>query len=507
MDDGNLIPCRFSRDSGRNRRRGIAALVLLLMALSLGCTLPEAPGDWSWDSRLQIPLGVRTYSLAELVDSDNDLADQGSGIGLGSDSILYYTSITRLSLSFDTALFFEPIQDTLIKPAEMQDTTHQFALTNQPHRVLRGVISSGTVSVRVRNLDPVTADTASVLLPDLYDHFGDGLLVRVFVEGGATVDTVIDLATYVLRLEDDDPQLSTATLYSSQPVPLAAYVQTSRIYFEYFDGELRDLALDSVVSGISVDPPPDGWETIHPTRLDLYVHIARNLTATAQLNVSWRTYERLRVLSSSEHEFPDVYLGSDTTLTTLSVGIWEGVYPDSVSAVSSMILRGRIQSYTTVRIPVVVEIRAPLAFTMDETNPALEVTRVDNSDLQDIQGGTAKMRIWNRLPVGGRAFLVADRDSADVLANSGAEVDTVVTLEIPVPTLRDGRAVSETYAEATVPLSDALLDMLRNPPFFTRTDVTLPGSNGDTLYAHASDYVKVQVIADVVYRINTGDDQ
>lgn len=507
MDDGNLIYGRWSCGRGSSRRRGIAALLILLTAFALSCTLPEAPGDWSWDTRLQVPLGVRTYSLAELVDSPSELADQGSGIGMGGDSILYYTSITRLSLAFDTALFFEPIVDTLIKPAEMQDTTHQFALTNQPHRVLRGVISSGTVAVRVQNLDPLTADTASVLLPDLYDHFGDGLLVRVFVEGGATVDTVIDLATYVIRLADDDPQLSTASLYSSQPVLLAAYVQTSRIYFNYFDGELRDLPLDSVISGISVESPPDGWETVHPTRLDLYVHIARTLTATAQMNVSWKTYERLRVLSSSEHEFPDVYLGSDTTLTTLSVGVWEGIYPDSVSAVSSMILSGRIQSYTSVRIPVVVEIRAPLAFTMDETNPAMEVTRVDNSDLKDVQSGTAKMRIWNRLPVGGRAFLVADRDSSKVLANSGAMVDTVVTLEIPVPALSDGRASEETYAEATVPLSDALLDMLRNPPFFTRTDVTLPGSNGDTLYAHASDYVKVQVIADVVYRINAGDDE
>ncbi|MDD5087349.1 MAG: hypothetical protein PHI18_00945 [bacterium] len=505
MDDGNLIPGRSSSGRHASHRRGIIVFLILLTVFSLGCTLPEAPGEWSWDTHLQVPLGVRTYSLAELVDSDDDLASQGSGIGLGSDSVLYYTSITRLSLAFNASLFFEPIVDTLYKPAEMQDTTHHFALTDQPHRVLRGVISSGTVRIQVRNLDPATADTAEVFLPDLYDHFGDGLLVKVFVPGGATVDTTMDLATYVLRLEDDDPQYSTAVLHSSQPVPIIATVQTSRIYFEYFDGELRNLALDSVIAGIAVDAPPEGWESVFPTRLDLFAHLPRSLTATTHMDVTWHTFERLRILSQGTHEFADVYLGSDTTLALLGVSGWSGTYPDSVNVTASMILNGRVQSYTSVTIPVVVEIRAPLAFTMDTTHPSVEVIRVESTDLKDIQSGTARIRIWNRLPIGGSAFLVAAHDSSDVLENSGAAVDTVVKLDVPLPPITDGRATAEAFAETEVTLSDAVVEMLRNPPFFTRTDILLPGSNGDTLYAHVSDYVKVQVIADVIYRINTED--
>jgi hypothetical protein len=100
-----------------------------------------------------------------------------------------------------------------------------------------------------------------------------------------------------------------------------------------------------------------------------------------------------------------------------------------------------------------------------------------------------------------------DRDSADVLDQSGADVDTVADLTIPVPVVVNGRAQSEAYMELSITLSDSLLELFRNPPFFARTDLTLPGSNGDTLLAHAADYVKVQPIATLTYRVDTGGDE
>jgi hypothetical protein len=46
--------------------------------------------------------------------------------------------------------------------------------------------------------------------------------------------------------------------------------------------------------------------------------------------------------------------------------------------------------------------------------------------------------------------------------------------------------------------------MFKNPPFFTRTHLSLPSSNGIELIAHAGDYLKVQIIADLDYKVDTG---
>jgi hypothetical protein len=149
------------------------------------------------------------------------------------------------------------------------------------------------------------------------------------------------------------------------------------------------------------------------------------------------------------------------------------------------------------------ELRSPLRFRLDNLHAPGQLATVTTTDLRQIQAGTATIRVWNRLPVGGHAYLVAARDSSHVLAGSGARVDTVAQIDVPVPPISNGRANSPTYAEATVVLTDSLLELFRNPPFYTRTDVTVPGAGDSILLAHASDWLKVQVIADVTYRMET----
>ncbi len=475
--------------------------------LLAGCSLPEAPGDLVWDAHLYIPLGVRTYQLLDLVKTDSVLQIEGSGIGMDDDSLLYFTAFTDMAFRLDTTLFFEPIVDTLIKPADMLDTTDWFELPDQNHKVYMGRISSGTVNIRVQNPESDLGDTARVILPNLIDRYGDSLVVAVFVPGHALIDTTLDLAGYRLRLEEATPQVAEARLNSTEPVLLIAAVQTSRIYFEYFDGVINDLALDSISSGASIEPMPEGWESIHPTQADLYLHLQQSFTATADLSVHTRTYYNQSVLRMIDRDITEIGLGSDTTVTIENVTGSLDTYPDSLSCGAQLTMYGRVQSYTNVEIPMIVELRAPLALTLEPINAPGEVVKVETSDLQDIQSGTARFRIWNRLPVGGHAYLVADHDSLDVLENSGAQVDTVANVWIPIPPIADGRAAEDVYTEFTIALDDTMLNLMRNPPFFTRTHLFLNGTDGDTLLAHASDYVKVQIIADVIYRMNTGDDE
>ena len=151
-----------------------------------------------------------------------------------------------------------------------------------------------------------------------------------------------------------------------------------------------------------------------------------------------------------------------------------------------------------------IELRAPLEFILHPVHAPGDVQRVETNDIADVQDGQATVRVWNRLPAGGRVYLVAASDSMSVLPNSTADVDTVADMQIPVSPIVNYRATAEADTEMTFPLSDAALELFHHPPFFTRLDISMPGSGQDTLIADGSDYIRVQVIADVTYRMDTG---
>ena len=489
MDDGNL-----------RGRRPLWGGWLLLLTLTAGCTLPQAPGDLSWDVHLSVPLGVRTYSLNELVDSVS--------VFRGEDSLLYYAAFTEIKVPLADSLGVGPIEDTLIKPPWITDTTSYQPLTGYRHRLLHATIAHGTLWLTVENFSDV-ADTARTTLPNMISAQGDTVVFVVYLPGHGRADTVYDLAGYVIRLPDTTPQFVETRLHSAGGAEIHAYVRTDRISFRYYTGVLDELEIEALEGGAAVEHPPEGWESVHPTMVEARVHVIRGVSgAVADADLTLATWQDGQMLDSANLIAHDLHLDRDTSAVIQGLAHLLAVYPDSVSSTGRVTLSGTVQDVEpddTVRFEV--EVRAYLAFTLDPVHSPGNVQRIDNRDLQDVQSGSVRIRIWNRLPVGGRAFLVMDRDSADVLDGSGAEVDTVVNVVIPAPVLVNGRAQSEAYAELSLVLSDSLLELFRNPPFFARTDITLPGSNGDTLLAHAADYVKVQPIAVLTYRIDTGGDE
>lgn len=489
MDDGNV----------RGRRR-LWCGWLLLMTLAAGCTLPQAPGDLSWDVHLSLPLGIRTYSLDELVDSVTVFRNE--------DSLLYYAAFTELEVPLAERLAVGPLEDTLIKPPWMTDTTSLRPLVGYRHRLLNATVAQGTLWLTVENLSDA-ADTVRTTLPNMVSARGDTMVIVEYLPGHARTDTVLDLTGYVIRLPNTTPQTVETRLHSTGGAEIHAYVLTDHISFRWYTGVLDALEIEALEGGAAVKHPPEGWESVHPTLVEAHVHVVRGVSgAVADADINFKTWQDAQILDSANLIAHGLHLDRDTSAVIPELAHLMAVYPDSVSSTGRVTLSGTVhdvQPDDTIRLEV--EGRAYLAFTLDPLHSPGEVQRIDNKDLKDVQSGTVRIRIWNRLPVSGRAFLVMDRDSADVLDNSGAQVDTVADLVIPAPVLVNGRAQSEVYSELTIALSDSLLELFKNPPFFARTDLTLPGSNGDTLLAHAADYVKVQPIATLTYRIDTGGDE
>jgi hypothetical protein len=426
---------------------------------------------------------------------------------LDQDSLLYYAAFTEIKMSLADSLGLGPLEDTLVKPSWMTDTISLRPLIGYRHRLLNATVAHGTLWLSLENMSDVT-DTVRATLANLVNARGDTLVLGGVLAGHARVDTVYDLAGYVIRLPNSVPQFVEMRLYSADGAEVHAYVRTDRISFHWYSGVLDDLVLEFPASGQGVERPPEEWESVHPTRVEAYVRVVDGVRgAVADANLTLATYQEGHFLDAADLIINNLELDQDSAVIS-GLSHLMAVYPDSVSSSGRLTVNGTVENVEpadTIRLQI--EGRAHLAFTLDPVHSPGEVERIDNKDLKDVQSGSVRIRIWNRLPVGARAFLVVDRDSARVLEHSGAQVDTIADIEIPAPVIVNGRAQDEVCRELSVTLDDSLLELFRNPPFFVRTDLTLPGSNGDTLVAHAADYVKVQAVASLTYRIDTGDQE
>ena len=119
--------------------------------------------------------------------------------------------------------------------------------------------------------------------------------------------------------------------------------------------------------------------------------------------------------------------------------------------------------------------------------------------------GDATVKVWNKLPIGGRIFLVADLDSNNVLEDSGADVDTLYDVEIPWPVMEDGRAIEASHAQFEISLTDTWINYFNSGNFYVRTQILATTGIGDTLIVFGGDYLNVQVIARLVYTVNPGE--
>jgi hypothetical protein len=385
---------------------------------------------------------------------------------------------------------------------------------NQQHRLYLGIIDSGVVAFTAINQTQVD-DTVWIVFPNLVAPVGDSLVSRQFVPAGQTRTDTVNLHGYRMRLPNETPQRATLRVYSSSAATsnhrvflpgsesVTGVVSTSRIMFSYFQGELINLGLSFPVRGTNIERPPEGWDAVRPTTVDALVNVASGLDAVATTSLDVQTFLGGAYIASRHFDITNLPLAQDTTLAFYGLADLLNQYPDSITALGQIAISGPVAIYETEAVTLDVQLHAPLTFTLSPVHAPSKAQRVEASQLDQIQSATARIRIWNRLPVGGATYIVAARDSAAVLPNSGAIVDTITASSIPVSPVVNGRASGEAYTELTVTLSDSVLAWLHHPPFFTRLDILLPGSNGDTLIAHGSDYVRVQVIADVIYRMDT----
>jgi len=392
--------------------------------VAAGCSLPQAPGDLSWDTHLVIPLGITTYGLNSLVEADSVLQIKGSGVGMDTSGYLYFSAYTKVQVPVGDSLIMEPTSKAVDKPSGVPNYNGDAELPNRQNRLTRGAVAEGSLSVSLHNLSGTSSDTVQVTIPGFTSNSGD-TLVLTFRHLTSTVQTQTqDLHNYWVTpgpLVNGHQSLA-LRIRAPQADNIHMDAQLGRLSFIHYWGTVDSMRVNGLEASSVVDSLPTGWNAIHPTTVDAFVHMHGNsaLNMTSNLNLSVSTYLHSGLIAMHPLHSPALNLASDTVVVVHDLADMIATYPDRMAASASLMMFGSAEDCSgsdTVNLNV--ELRSPLSFTLDRMHAPGDdqIDTVDNSSLKDIEqnGSKAIIRIWNHLPVGGRVYLVADSVRNNVL--------------------------------------------------------------------------------------------
>jgi hypothetical protein len=383
---------------------------------------------------------------------------------------------------------------------------------NQQHEVNSGLIAEGHLTIHATNQTTLD-DSVRLTLVNLTDTQGSTVEIQQFLRAGESRNIALNIAGYTFHslngLQQVRGILNTLILATTEDVDYIAGEQrvtadfsTDELHFSRFDGVLHDLQLDVDRDSADVEQPPEGWENVHPAALDMFMHLQCAVPVQATMNVNLAS-QRNGSTIGSENRSAVAWLGSDTTLVFRNLTGLVPTLPDWISYSGRAMLNGSVVVHDTSTIRGSIVLTAPLTFTLENTHIPGDVQKADPDATEDVQQVELTIRLWNALPMSGVLKLIAASDSLAVLDGSGQPADTLCVVTLPAAVISGGRVSGSGYREVIVSPPDGFYDLLQHPPFYIRPDLTLNGSEGDTLSAYGSDYVRFSATARVIYRVSS----
>ena len=389
-----------------------------------------------------------------------------------------------------------------------------FALEQQ-HEIHDGEIATGRMTVHMVNHTPFP-DSVRVIFNDLYTPAGNLLSVVRFMDPEESADSVVNLEGHTLRLDNPDVQeihgrLEAITPPTTEEVHYLASDQTvstefttSELRFRRFDGTVHDLESTVERDSSDIEQPPEGWENVHATTLEMRLKLNSDLPVQSDIRLDLYSTREGEIIGS-ETRTASCPLNADSTLVFGGLSPLVTRIPEWIGYKGTVLLNGPVVAYDTTAIYGTLEMTAPLSFTIDNTLVPGKVERVEANDMEDVREVRIAARLWNALPVTGSVRLLAARDSLSASPNSMKWADTLCAVPLPPAELIDGRVANAGYMELEIAPPPGFYDLLEQGVFYIRTELAIDGSAGDTLAANGSDYVKFAANVRVLYRVAVGD--
>lgn len=436
-----------------------------------------------------------------------------SGAAVGGESIIVDSArgidIT-LSIGEITTYYYI---GQLPRQVMVRDSVYEL---DQQHDIYEGEVKTGTLTITASS-HSLTADSVRVTLLDVYNPDGSPVVTGHYIPAGMTEQIEYDLAAHVIRLDDPAQQtirarLQTVMLPTEETVTFEAGTQwveanfsTNDLTFSYFDGCLHDLNADIEEDVTEVEQPPDGWESLRLDRVDATLITEGGMPLDCDLEFRVQSENDDGILGEVERS-ANIYLGRDTTIVFNWLEELTPVLPTRFAHSGQVVLNGRTTLYDTSKVRGSLEISSPLAFSLDETTVPGEAEEIDIDPVEDLQELIVSVKVWNSLPLSGRLTMFADWDSSSVAESSGIPIDTIFSTRLPHAILENGRVTEPGYGELQFHAPDRLYELLRDPPFYVRTELTTEGTDGQTVTAHGTDYIRFKAVAMIRYRISTDDE-
>ena len=384
----------------------------------------------------------------------------------------------------------------------------------QQHEIYEGEIAEGALNITMTN-QSVIADSVRFILNDLLSPDGEPIAIEQFAAPGQSVQMELNLSGYTLRLENPARQevrarLEAILLPSDEPVEFEAGNQRvvvgfsiGDITFRRFDGCVHELVADIEPQALDVEEPPDGSEGLQLTTLNARLHLPASAPLDCDIGIILLSENDAGILGEY-HQDVSLFLGEDTTVFFDGLEALVPQLPTRFLYSGSVVLNGRAVLYDTTQLRGSLEMTAPLRFVLENLTVTGDVERVDSEPLEDLLDVELRVKVWNALPLTGRLTMIAAWDSAAVAENSGLPADTFFSIVLPQAMFSQGQVSEVGCQELLIHPPESSFHLLREPPFFMRTELDIDDSDGDTLSAYGFDYIRYEAVATVRYRLSAG---
>ncbi len=407
-------------------------------------------------------------------------------------------------------------------PRQVLEIDSTFRL-EQRHEVSEAVIASGSVIITATN-ESIFSDSFYVVLEDFYTPDGHVLQTeRYYIPPGQFFEITLDLAEITFRLPDPARQeirgrLVSVLLPTEEIVifeggihRVYADIRADSFTFHYFSGMIDTIKNFIEQEVTEIEQPPEGWESIHPATVDLFLTIQSSLEAPdywterdafGNVDLFFRsTREGREIGSVTCHARINAHRDTTVKFTGLAELVRE--FPEFIHYSGTVSFTGPIILYDTTNVIGKIELRAPMMFTLDDGEIPGDVEKVDMEPVEDLEDVSLNVRLWNALPISGTLSLIAAFDSAAVEKNSGLPAETLFTVSLPQAELISERVNAPGYQEIVIAPAESSYDFFREPPFYIRSELFIRGSHGDTLIAYGGDYVRFIASGKVTFRISS----
>ncbi len=424
-----------------------------------------------------------------------------------SASIRYIST----SMSFSDP-FTVSTANTMIPPV-IYNFSDQAILT-EAEPIDSALLSAGNISLTVVNESYFGANL-TITIPDFVIN-GTPLTIIQSLTAQQIAIVNVDLAGYKLLPSDnlipqaidlnivvDVPGTGTTRVLVSENDNFQLSASLTGLQFASVSGKFNAQAAN-FSSTQQIANIPTGFDSLQFKNVQLTLEIDNQIDLPGDLNITLTGNNGKSINLSggiTENAITNLFLGDSTVASFLSP------IPSQIDVVGSVLMGDSLYSGTIADgdfITATIYIYAPLAVVIDnytfESDIATESVDSSTADAVTKHLINAKLiySIDNRIPIGGNISMFISDDSLTLFSNPILKFDSLTIVPALVDSLGFANTIQST-GDIEIFIDSSQIDILNRGQLYIAHQVSLAGSNGQTVILNQNDYLTILARIEIEY--------